>query len=300
MALQLTAGNLTQSQDIAATGLQLNLASGSATLSRTTNDIGTLSATLGGSGSNLNVADRNGLTVGTRSSTLLGSTSGVITNNGNVTLAASADGASTTGNLQLDQFVNAGTAVVDLASSKGAITENAAVPAAIVTASALRVTAVNTSLLNNTNQVGTLAGTISGDAQGLDFTNGQALTVGTVLGTNGLAIGSASSRGNLTLDTAGAATGTGTVTQTQAITTGGLLVRSNGDVTLTNPANNAATLAANTAGGNLSYVDADNLAVGTLAPNAGGATTAGITAGTTSGGATVKLESVAGALSSRD
>ncbi len=297
VTLQLTAGNLTQSQDIAATGLQLGLTSGSATLSRTTNDIGTLSATLGGSGSTLSVADRNGLTVGTRSSMLLGSTSGVTTNNGNVTLAASADGASTSGNLQLDQFVNAGTAVVDLSSGKGAITENAAVPAAIVTASALRVTAVNTSLLNNANQVGTLAGSISGDAQGLDFTNGQALTVGTVLGTNGLAIGSASSRGNLTLDTTGAATGTGTVTQTQAIATGGLLVKSNGDVTLTNPANNAATLAANTAGGNLSYVDADNLAVGTLAPNAGGTATAGITAGTPSGGATVKLESVAGALS---
>ncbi|GLT23993.1 hypothetical protein GCM10007933_34640 [Zoogloea oryzae] len=297
VALQLTAGNLTQSQDIAATGLQLGLTSGSATLSRTTNDIGTLSATLGGSGSTLSVADRNGLTVGTRSSTLLGSTSGVTTNNGNVTLAASADGASTSGNLQLDQFVNAGTAVVDLSSGKGAITENAAVPAAIVTASALRVTAVNTSLLNNANQVGTLAGSISGDAQGLDFTNAQALTVGTVLGTNGLAIGSASSRGNLTLDTTGAATGTGTVTQTQAIATGGLLVKSNGDVTLTNPANNAATLAANTAGGNLSYVDADNLTVGTLAPNAGGSATAGITAGTPSGGATVKLESVAGAIS---
>lgn len=297
VALQLTAGSLTQSQDIAATGLQLDIASGSATLSRTTNDIGTVSANLAGSGSTLNVADRNGLTVGTRSSTLLGSTSGVTTNNGNVTLAASADGASTTGNLQLDQFVNAGTAVVDLSSGKGAITENAAVPAAIVTASALRVTAVNTSLLNNANQVGTLAGTISGDAQGLDFTNAQALTVGTVLGTNGLVIGSTDSRGNLTLDTSGATAGTGTVTQTQAIATGGLLVRSNGDVTLTNPANNAATLAANTAGGNLSYVDADNLAVGTLAPNAGGAATAGITAGTTSGGATVKLESVAGALS---
>ncbi len=297
VALQLTAGSLTQSQDIAATGLQLDIASGSATLSRTTNDIGTLSATLGGSGSTLGVADRNGLTVGTRSSTLLGSTSGVTTNNGDVTLAASADGTSTTGNLQLDQFVNAGTAVVDLSSGKGAITENAAVPTAIVTASALRVTAVNTSLLNNANQVGTLAGTISGDAQGLDFTNAQALTVGTVLGTNGLAIGSASSRGNLTLDTSSAATGTGTITQTQAIATGGLLVRSTGDVTLTNPANNAATLAANTAGGNLSYVDADNLTVGTLAPNAGSAATAGITAGTTSGGATVKLESVAGALS---
>lgn len=297
VALQLTAGNLTQSQDIAATGLQLDLTSGSATLSRSTNDIGTVSATLGGSGSTLNLADRNGLTVGTRSSTLLGSTSGVTTNNGNVTLAASADASSTSGNLQLDQFVNAGTAVVDLSSGKGAITENAAVPAAIVTASALRVTAVNTSLLNNANQVGTLAGSISGDAQGLDFTNGQALSVGTVLGTDGLAIGSPASRGTLSLDTAGAPTGTGSITQTQAIATGGLLVRSTGDVTLTNPANNAATLAAITAGGNLSYVDADNLAVGTLAPNAGGASTAGITAGTPSGGATVKLESLAGALS---
>jgi hypothetical protein len=65
----------------------------------------------------------------------------VSTNNGNVTLAASADASSTTGNLQLDQFVNAGTAVVDLSSGKGAILENAAVPAAIVTASALRLSA---------------------------------------------------------------------------------------------------------------------------------------------------------------
>ena len=297
VALQLTAGSLTQSQDITATGLQLDLTSGSATLSRSTNDIGTVSANLAGSGSTLSLADRNALSVGTRSSTLLGSTSGVSTSNGNVTLAASADATSTTGNLQLDQFVNAGSAVVDLSSGKGAIVENAAVPAAIVTASALRLSAVNTSLLNNANQVGTLAGSISGDAQGLDFSNARALSVGSVLGTDGLAIGSVASRGTLTLDTAGAVAGTGTISQTQAIATGGLLVKSTGDVTLTNPANNAATLAATTAGSNLSYVDADDLAVGTLAPNAGGAATAGITAGTTSGGATVKLESLAGALS---
>lgn len=297
VALQLTAGSLTQSQDITATGLHLDLTSGSATLSRSTNDIGTVSANLAGSGSTLSLADRNALSVGTRSSTLLGSTRGVSTNNGNVTLAASADASSTTGNLQLDQFVNAGTAVVDLSSGKGAILENAAVPVAIVTASALRLSAANTSLLNNANQVGTLAGSISGDAQGLDFTNARALSVGSVLGTDGLAIGSPASRGTLTLDTAGAPAGTGTISQTQSIATGGLLVKSTGDVTLTNPANNAATLAADTAGGNLSYMDADNLAVGTLAPNAGGGATAGITAGTTSGGATVKLESVAGALS---
>jgi hypothetical protein len=65
VALQLTAGSLTQSQDITATGLQLDLTSGSATLSRSTNDIGTVSANLAGSGSTLSLADRNALSVGT-------------------------------------------------------------------------------------------------------------------------------------------------------------------------------------------------------------------------------------------
>jgi filamentous hemagglutinin family protein len=297
VALQLTSGNLTQSQDIAVTGLQLDLTSGFATLGRSTNDIGTLSAVLHGAAQTLTLNDRNNLTVGTLTSALLGSTSGVTTSNGNVTISASADAASTSGNLTLDQFINAGTAVVDLASGKGAINENATVSAAIITASQLRLTAVGTSLLNNANQVDTLAGAISGDAQGLDFRNARGLTVGSVAGTDGLTIGGAGSRGTLLLDTTAAPTGTGTLDQTQPIKAAGLLLRTNGDVTLTNPANAVASLAADTAGSNLNYVDADNLTIGTLAPNVGGSSTAGISAGTTSGGKTVKLESLAGALS---
>ena len=79
---------------------------------------------------------------------------------------------------------------------------------------------------------------------------------------------------------AGAPAGTGTISQTQSIATGGLLVKSTGDVTLTNPANNAATLAADTAGGNLSYMDADNLAVGGTSI---GAPPPAVTGGTTTG-----------------
>ncbi|MBK9162215.1 MAG: S-layer family protein [Nitrosomonadales bacterium] len=304
-AIQLPIGDLTQTQDVTVGGLQLALTNGSVNLSNTTNDIGTLAANLVAAGTTLTVKDKNALTVGALTSSgdagsIIGATTGITTNVGNVTLSAANVAA---GDLTLDQYINTGAGVTtaDLSSVNGAIVENAAVPTAIVTADSLLLTAKNTSLLNNQNAVNTLAANITGNAQGLDFANGKALVVGLVNGVSGLTIGGVGSRGNVLLDTSGAAATGATITQTDAITAAGLLLHSRGDVTLTLATNDIVALAANTsatdvAGYNLSYRDANDFAVGSLAPNAGGTATAGITAGGIADGKTVKLESSTGAI----
>ena len=75
---------------------QLTLATGQVVLNDTTNDIGTLAATLQASNKTLSVKDKNALQVGT-----VDGSNGVQTNNANITLEASADATSTTGDLQL-------------------------------------------------------------------------------------------------------------------------------------------------------------------------------------------------------
>ncbi|MFZ4550965.1 MAG: filamentous hemagglutinin N-terminal domain-containing protein [Aquabacterium sp.] len=309
LALYQSGGDLTQTQDISADKLQLTSDAGNIDLGRTTNDVNTIAATLTGAGKWLAYKDKDDLTVGTVSSTLgaSGATltlNGVTTSNGNVTLAASSNGAAASTDLTVAQSITAGSATVDLYSGQGAINETGT---AIVSADKLRLNAVNTSLLNNANAVSRLAASITGASQGLDFTNAIALNIDSIGATypslgstlNGVTLGTVAARGKLFLDTRGATSGERTITQsaTAPITAGDMLLLSDSNVTLTVANNDVAKLAANTGGHNLRYVDANNVAIGTLDRNAdASATTAGITAGTTTGGATVALQSVAGAI----
>ncbi len=309
LALYQVAGDLTQSADVSADKLQLTALLGNIDLGRTTNDVNIIAARLDGAGKWLAFKDKDDLTVGTVVSTLgtAGAsltTDGITTSNGNVTLAASANGAALLTDLTLSQSISAGTATVDLYSGQGGILETGA---AIVSADKLRLSALNTSLLNNANQVNNLAASVTGASQGLDFTNAKALNIASIDATypaagatlNGVTLGSVAARGKLFLDTRGATSGDRPITQslTAPITAGDTLLLADSAITLTVPTNDVAKLAANTGGADLRYVDANDFAIGTLDRNADATvTTSGITAGTPSGGATVALKSVAGAI----
>lgn len=258
--LNLTAGDLTQSATagqgrVTTANLKLTLATGQVVLNDTTNDIGTLAATLQASNKTLSVKDKNALQVGT-----VDGSNGVQTNNANITLEASADATSTTGDLQLAQQVNAGTADVRLASGKGAINETAA--SGIITANELKLVAVNTSTLDSGNAVDEVTASISGNGQGVRLTNTRSLVVGDLDAQTGI---TAPGEVRLTL-----AAGNGAVrnlTQTQDIKAGGLNVASDtGDVTLERTTNEIGKLAARLdgAGKTLKLKDKDGIEIATV------------------------------------
>ena len=91
---------------------------------------------------------------------------------------------------------------------------------------------------------------------------------------------------NVTLNAGGA------VTQTQAITAGGLELLGTGPYTLTNGSNDVGTIAANT-GGAISYTDANSLVVGTVNATPGVTTTGNLTLN--AGGAVTQTQAIAAA-----
>ncbi len=108
--------------------------------------------------------------------------------------------------------------------------------------------------------------------------SGAATVAGPVNMTGGsIAINAALNTGSndLTLNSAGS------VTQTAALTAGGLALLGGGNFTLTNTSNNVATLAGST--GNVSYRDADALAIGTVGSTVGMTATGTVDVGTQTG-----------------
>jgi hypothetical protein len=92
-----------------------------------------------------------------------------------------------------------------------------------------------------------------------NFVNGfSGITVGSSLQSGNIAIGATAFNDALTLYTTGAVTQTGAITGNQNLN----LLGTGGSYTLTNTANNVATLTANT--GSVSYVDSDALSVGAI------------------------------------
>ena len=116
------------------------------------------------------------------------------------------------------------------------------------------------------NNVATIAANSTG---AVSYRDTDALAVGTVGGTAGITTGG----NNLRLQTGGA------LTQTASISASGLELLGTGPITLTDPANSVATIAANTTGA-VSYRDTDALVVGTV----------GGTAGITTGGNNLQLQ----------
>ena len=170
----------------------------------------------------LNLLDAGGLTV----TGAVGATGGITLNTG--------------GALAVNSTVNAGAGNVTLTAT-GAISDTAAITANLLTTSSVGGTVLDfghvVTSFNATNA--TSGNVVLNDTGGLGIT------------------GISNAVGNVTL------TNTGAVTQSGAITAAGLeLVGAGGIYTLTNPANNIATLAANT--GSVSYVDAGALSIGTV------------------------------------
>ncbi|WAS03919.1 CHAT domain-containing protein [Gloeomargaritales cyanobacterium VI4D9] len=276
----LTAGGaVTQSEAITASGLEL-LGSGSYDLDNTSNNISTLAAN---TNNFIKYTDTNGFAIGTVNTTngvnvgannltlkaggavtqseaitaggleLLGSGSYTLTNatNNINTLAAN-----TTNNIKYtdtDGFaigtvntvgVNTGGNLTLTAG--GAVTQSQA-----ITASGLELLGSGSYDLDNTsNNISTLAANTNNF---IKYTDTNGFAIGTVNTTNGVNVGA----NNLTLKAGGA------VTQSEAITAGGLELLGSGSYTLTNATNNINTLAANTTN-NIKYTDTDGFAIGTV------------------------------------
>ncbi|MBF0629910.1 MAG: filamentous hemagglutinin N-terminal domain-containing protein [Magnetococcales bacterium] len=329
VALWLPSGNLTQETtangsvrqgDVQATTLSLKIDSGYVTLDNTTNQIGTLAAVLGGAGQVISVMDSDGLTVGSITSTVTGSSttvSGITTNVGDVILKSSSNTTSTSGNTELTHSIdttNGGTigsgAVIRLASGKGAVTESST---AIVKAKSLLVDAVSTSSLDNVNELhdstvgterGILAASISGTSQGLKFRNARSLEIGTVSASHGVGAtsGITATTGDVTLTLINAAT-TNDLTQTQLVKAGGLKTDvDTGKITLNlitgGNTNEIGTLSSVMSGANKDYTlnEKDGLSIGTVNSTSGITTASGgkIAIATQGGSITVTRNVTAG------
>ncbi|MGB4117388.1 MAG: S-layer family protein [Polaromonas sp.] len=242
-----SAGAVTQTtgNNITASGLLMKGA-GAYTLTNTTNSVTNIAATTGAGA--VKYVNAGALTVGT--------VAGVdgITRTGNVTLQTTA------GNLDVNQFVNAGTGTVRMQSA-GTVTQAAA---GVITAANLgaRGTAVDLS---------TAANVVSGNV-GINASAGNVLyksTPGFALGnitTDGTLFGTATAGlsaagNNVTIESAGA------VTQSTGnnITASGLLIKGAGAYDLSNTTNSVTNIASVTGAGAVKYVNAGALTVGTVA-----------------------------------
>ena len=187
------AGQIQQSGGIVSGGALQVSAAGPVTLAGA-NVLGVLAGQVTGAGNGLSLRDQaTGLTVGTVGPLVeqgtgtpptnqmlsVGALSGVVTNNGNILLETTGSG-----NLALDQTVNAGTGVVGLGSA-GTLTQAPPIIAsslAVVSADRVSLGAfVGPTEHGDANRVGTLAGEVRNAGQSFVFRNDQtSLTIGTV------------------------------------------------------------------------------------------------------------------------
>ncbi len=264
-------GNVTQTAAITANGLGL-MVDGTTTLNNVANNVNTIAADNGGE---TQYTDANGLTVGTV--TVAGMTvTGITTSDDNVKLTV------LVGDLAINQAIALGVGNLFL-DVTGNVTQTA-----VITAGGLGLMVDGTTTLNNVaNNVNTIAADNGGETQ---YTDANGLTVGTVAVTGMSVSGITTSNdnvkltvlvgdlavnqavalgaGNLFLDV------TGNVTQTAAITAGGLGLMVDGTTTLNNAANNVATIAIDN-GGETQFTDVNGLAVGIV--TVAGMTVTGIT-----------------------
>lgn len=249
------AGNITQSQNLTVGGLHVHAVNGDVVLTRTTNAIGNLAARLDAAGRSISVSDVDGLSVGSVSRLVNGtssSTAGITTTNGAVTLNASADGASTAGDLAVNESVNAGTAVVTLGSGRGNV--SVAASKAVQAASAVLTAAQAVNLQGNLTTTGNATVTAQSN-----------IVLAGVL---------TSSTGTVGLT---ATTGSVTETGTGHIVAPNLSVIAANASSLDSSTNAVGTLAARItgAGQSFAYADADALTIGTVGSVSGVSTTGG-------------------------
>ena len=193
-------------------------------------------------------------------STLAGALS--VTTGGSLTQdgAVSAGGAvsyASGGNIAINAALNAGTATVTL-NGAGNTTQ-----AAPITAAGLKLTGTGVFNLDQAgNDVATLAANLSGGSTSLTYRDANALTIGSVLGTNGVSV-----TGPVTLITGGA------ITQTAPFTVGGASSFSSGanPITLTNAGNDfaGAVLLNNSGANNVAIADANAITLGSLSVGSG-------------------------------
>jgi hypothetical protein len=156
----------------------------------------------------------------------------------------------------------------------GAVTQTEA-----ITASGLELLGGGSYTLTNTsNNISTLAANTSND---IKYTDANGFDIGTVGSTNGVNVGA----NNLTLEAI-----SGTVTQSEAITAGGLELLGGGSYDLTNTSNNISTLAANTTN-DIKYTDANGFDIGTV-NTTNGITAPGKNVTLTAGGAVTQTEAI--------
>ncbi|MBF0461859.1 MAG: filamentous hemagglutinin N-terminal domain-containing protein [Magnetococcales bacterium] len=267
----------------------------SSSLATTTNDVGTLAATVASVGAPFTFADRNDLTIGT-----VNGHNGIATNNGNITLRASADTTSTAGTLSITQPVNAGSGLMILSAGQGAVNESGA---GLLTAGSLNVAAATGANLSASNTVGTLSspGTLSATVSGTGafaLTTVDGLTIGTVNGVDGIttqggdvtvssldiAVAKSVTTGGVSsgVVTLHATTGGVNTASGATVTAKALAVQAINDSLLLN-SNNVGSVAAQVTNGKFGYQDIDTLAVDTVSTLPGVTGSGEIYLGTTAG-----------------
>jgi hypothetical protein len=283
-----TAGSMTQTTPITGTTL-VAVGPGTFTLANPTNHFNALGGNLG----SLNYSNNANLSlIGVTANTLQLGVSGIVTQSAalnvtNLSLGNIGSGATytltNTGNQvgTLAAVAN-GVTLVDAANLSIGTVNNVGVPGSVTGIStgtltlsdtgtvsqSAPITATNLALLgtggsytlNANNHVNVLAA----NTGSVSFTDGQALTIGTVGSTVGLTAGTA------------VLSDTGAVGQTAAINASNLtLLGAGGSYTLTNSTNHVGTLAANT--GAVSFMDAQNLNIATIGSTSGVTTSGAFT-----------------------
>jgi filamentous hemagglutinin family protein len=319
-AINQTAGAITT------TGL-IVIGSGNSALNSGTNDAATLAASITSGG--FTYRDANDLAVGAVTVTppsLGGSLSAVITTgssvgNHDIALTSVAGSISLFNNVD-SQGSGPARSNVLLSAIAGTVSEPEPPTAGgIVKADGLIVQAVKIDLEQN-NLINSLAATETG-AAGIAFNDAQGLKIDTVTvaapGVGPTTLSSTTAAGDVALDAVGGLTlnidvnvgghnllllTTGPVSQTGgAITSGGLAAQATASSDLTSVTNNISTLAASVTGGGLTYRDANDFAVGTVAvtpPSLAGTLVGVTTRGAGGSDHDIGLISAAGSISLRE
>lgn len=283
-------------------GTTIGVGTGAGSLSIDATDLAGIGAFFGG----INIGNAAGtaaLTIGdatlplSTTFTMTGAGGSIVTTGG-TTLSAPGSNNLTlnAGSVSLAGTMNAGTGTIRIVSA-GAVNQTAG----SISATGLGVRAAGAVTLNQSNSVTTFAASSSGGGSAVQYTDASGLDLGTIsaLGAFSATSGVTTSNGDVLVSTGGALTipqsisaGTGTarlastgaVTQSGgSITASSLGVRGGGAITLNQASNNAGTLAATTSSGNVSYVDADALTIGSVSSSGSFAAVSGVTsAGTLS------------------